>query len=148
MQHNARKSRHLTKINFNFQFWQRMCIVSFNWYTATGKSFVISPRCDNNMLIWSFQWNVTRPLQENQRQSLTATLVCDKYHETFEQLCFLDKYRIAENIYLSVLIDIQKHWLMQAQTFFIKVQSLTNSSTLLCYISLSSGLWNIDDQHQ
>ena len=49
------------------------------------------------------------------------------FHETFEQLCFLDKYRIAENIYLSVLIDIQKHWLMQAQTFFIKVQSLTNS---------------------
>ena len=39
------------------------------------------------------------------------------FHETFEQLCFLDKYRIAENIYLSVLIDIQKHWLMQAQTY-------------------------------
>ena len=47
--------------------------------------------------------------------SVINNKVC--FHETFEQLCFLDKYRIAENIYLSVLIDIQKHWLMQAQTY-------------------------------
>ena len=36
------------------------------------------------------------------------------FHEMFEQLCLLDKYRIADNISLSVLIDIQSSTILGA----------------------------------
>ena len=61
----TRKLRHFSQMRHLTKMWKTRELHHFI-DTTTGVIFVISPRCDTSMLIWSFQCNVTRSLQENQ----------------------------------------------------------------------------------